>query len=429
MKKVGNAAKTLGKKLKKTKVGKALKNSASKLRNVFKKKKDRLRDDKRRQQEQRKQNQDQRRKDEKSKESKQSRLDKAVARIRPKIDGLLKFGVPRTALRAALAGMRAWYRLTGLETSGDPGFDVIASLNPEKKANSGKWKEEYGGEGRRKQIEPRTNAQGEKYGEDVLGPITYDRLPGDIQQALLEYTHWSWPWQQISRGVSPEQFLASATERPLLSVFGGRKPKLDDIYEASRRADLSDSDRRLLGAIMKADVPQEKLEDLINLKSGVQLRLEDRFGGTLPTPAQLRDLMRRLDVGVSANRIPDGIQVHRGLSSVDFMRGYHGTPQSLRGTTQVEPGYLSGSLGREAALPGAEGMQNEDEIRRAYPYRLRLDVPPQARAVWMGVRSDYPDQREIIQPRNTKYRIYSVKGPDRPGPSGLWEIRARVILQ
>lgn len=131
VKKAGNAAKTLGRKLKKTKVGKALKNGAAKLRNLFKRKKDRLRDDKRRQHEQKRQNQDRRRKDEKSKESKEARLQKIVARIRPLLKRTLSRTVSGVALRALLTGMRVWYRLTSLDMKGGEGTrDIWAVLNP-----------------------------------------------------------------------------------------------------------------------------------------------------------------------------------------------------------------------------------------------------------------------------------------------------------
>ncbi|MDX3454898.1 DUF4157 domain-containing protein [Streptomyces sp. ME02-8801-2C] len=131
LKKVGNAAKTLGKKLKKTKVGKALKNGASKLRDAFKKKRDRLRDHKRQQQEQKRRDQDRRRKDEKSKESKESRLQKILHRIRPAIRRKLENGMWDPAFRAMLQAMRRWYRLTGLESFGDPDIDIRATLNPQ----------------------------------------------------------------------------------------------------------------------------------------------------------------------------------------------------------------------------------------------------------------------------------------------------------
>jgi hypothetical protein len=131
LKKVGNAAKTLGRKLKKSKVGKALKNGASKLRNFFKKKKDQFRDHKKRRQEQKRRKQEQRKKDEKSKESKEARLQKIAARVRPKVRALLSRGIKGPVLRGALAAMRLWYRLTSLATRGTEQGAVHATLNPD----------------------------------------------------------------------------------------------------------------------------------------------------------------------------------------------------------------------------------------------------------------------------------------------------------
>lgn len=76
------------------------------------------------------QKKEQRKKDEDSKESKDERLRKIVTRLRPKVDTLLKRGVPRRVLTAALGGMRIFYRLTGLEPVGGDHFQVQARLNP-----------------------------------------------------------------------------------------------------------------------------------------------------------------------------------------------------------------------------------------------------------------------------------------------------------
>ncbi|RPF32285.1 DUF4157 domain-containing protein [Streptomyces sp. TLI_185] len=139
LKKVGNAARALGRKLKKSKVGKALKNGASKLRNFFRKKKERLREDKSRRHEQKRHNQDRRRKQEKSKESKEARLQKILARLRPQLRRLFDRGVFRSLMPAALMGMRRWYRLTGLDLRGSETVDVMARLNPE--GNAGRAQE------------------------------------------------------------------------------------------------------------------------------------------------------------------------------------------------------------------------------------------------------------------------------------------------
>ncbi|MFI6655756.1 DUF4157 domain-containing protein [Streptomyces sp. NPDC050523] len=131
LKKAGNAAKTLGRKLKKSKLGKALKNGASKLRNFFKRKKDQFRDHKKRRHEEKRRKEDQRKKDEKSKESKEARLQKILTRIRPLLRRIMTPGVPRPVMNVTLAGLRMWYRLTGLTLDGAQSGRIMALLNPQ----------------------------------------------------------------------------------------------------------------------------------------------------------------------------------------------------------------------------------------------------------------------------------------------------------
>ncbi|MFI9309551.1 eCIS core domain-containing protein [Streptomyces triculaminicus] len=137
LKKVGNAAKALGHKLKNSKLGKALTNGAKKIRDAFTRQRDRLRDRWRKRQEQRRRQRDERQKRENSPEAKEARLARIVARIRPSIERLLRRGVPGFAMKAALLGMRAWYRLTSLLAKGDRQFAITAVLNPEKLAGGG----------------------------------------------------------------------------------------------------------------------------------------------------------------------------------------------------------------------------------------------------------------------------------------------------
>lgn len=80
----------------------------------------------------------QKRKDEEeSNNTKEDRLRKIVARIRPKISRLLDAGIPEPALRVALAGMRSWHRLTSLTHSGSPNLEITAALNPRQVAGKG----------------------------------------------------------------------------------------------------------------------------------------------------------------------------------------------------------------------------------------------------------------------------------------------------
>ncbi|MFE6619822.1 DUF4157 domain-containing protein [Streptomyces sp. NPDC057740] len=74
-----------------------------------------------------------RKKDEDSKESKDERLRKIVARIRPRLNSMLGRGTPRPVMRAALTAMRLWYRLTSLTAGSGDRFEIEAVLNPKEK--------------------------------------------------------------------------------------------------------------------------------------------------------------------------------------------------------------------------------------------------------------------------------------------------------
>ncbi|MEU8925684.1 DUF4157 domain-containing protein [Kitasatospora sp. NPDC048545] len=121
------AARTLGRRLLDSKLGRALTNGAHKIRDAYRKQRDRLRAWHTKRQQQRAD----RRKHENSPDAKKQRLELIVARIRPKVRGMLARGVPRPVLRAALAGMRVWYRLSDLAVRGADHFGIVALINPE----------------------------------------------------------------------------------------------------------------------------------------------------------------------------------------------------------------------------------------------------------------------------------------------------------
>ena len=130
VKAIGRGARALGRRLAKTKLGKLLGNVGGKLKakyQQFKAKAAGWRDKYKKWREDRKKN----------KPTPEQRLERAVERIRPKLTRVLNTGVPDRILRALLAGMRVWYRLTGLEMVGSPAFQVLATLNPQLKAVDG----------------------------------------------------------------------------------------------------------------------------------------------------------------------------------------------------------------------------------------------------------------------------------------------------
>ncbi|MGW1493593.1 eCIS core domain-containing protein [Streptomyces sp. NPDC002402] len=212
--KVRNAAKTLGKKLKKSKPGKALKNSASKLRNFFKKKRDQLRDNKKNQQDQTKRNQDKQKKKEQTKESKEARLQKIATRIRPKLRVMLRKGIFRNAMVAALAGMRLWYRLTGLDLRGADSVEIIARLNPTT------------GVGDADQLE----------GEDAaaaLGDQQQPQAPGaaQVRQQSSRRHRDQAETQQPPGGASPQQAQDNQRQAPDSQQQATFDPELNEIFD------------------------------------------------------------------------------------------------------------------------------------------------------------------------------------------------------
>uniref|UniRef100_UPI000670A1F6 hypothetical protein n=1 Tax=Kitasatospora sp. MY 5-36 TaxID=1678027 RepID=UPI000670A1F6 len=124
---VRTAARTLGRKVLNSKLGRALTNGAHRIRDAYRKQRDRLRTWHQKRQQQRAQ----RRAHENSPEAKQQRLDLIVARIRPRIQSLLGRGIPTRVLGGVLGAMRLWYRLTRLDidTTGQARL-LRALLNP-----------------------------------------------------------------------------------------------------------------------------------------------------------------------------------------------------------------------------------------------------------------------------------------------------------
>jgi Ser/Thr protein kinase RdoA (MazF antagonist) len=160
------------------------------------------------------------------------------------------------------------------------------------------------------------------------------------------------------------------------------------------------------------------------------------FGGRFPTEADIRARMAVIDEAMRATPLRHGVRAHRGLQEINFMRDAAGNRLNFRqdsggrwldgrgerltvdeirrrlvGTTQQANGYMSTSLGASAAFGGDSN-----------PFRLVLDVPRGNSAIWMGGNSVYPDQRELILPRDAEYTIVDV----RPGPDGTVELVAGV---
>jgi hypothetical protein len=287
-----------------------------------------------------------------------------------------------------------------------------------------------------------SDAAGEAFGEHLLGE-DFHRLPPDQQLAIREYTRHSWPYNAIARTDAANEVLQrwwdnAGTADAVRALFGGRVPTLSDVYaRAQRNAPPGTLERWLVDQVLSQPPSRQPavLQRIVN-DDGVRGMLIRTFGGRFPTEADIRARMALIDEGMRATPLRHGVQTHRGLQEINFMRDPAGNPMNFRqdpngrwlnergeqltvddirrrlmGTTQEANGYMSTSLGASAAFGGS-----------SHPFRLVLDVPRGNPAIWMGTNSVYPDQRELILPRDAEYTIVDV----RPGPNGTVELIARV---
>ncbi|MGW1148222.1 hypothetical protein ACWD6I_24985, partial [Streptomyces sp. NPDC002454] len=124
---VNRTVKRLGGRLANSRLGRALRTSAGKLKGLVAKGRQKFRDWRKAVADRSRQN----RRDKKGHgESKDARLARIVERIRPIVRGSLGKGIRSRLLRTLLAGLRAWYRITGLAREGSDAFRVRAWLNP-----------------------------------------------------------------------------------------------------------------------------------------------------------------------------------------------------------------------------------------------------------------------------------------------------------
>ncbi|MFD0686803.1 ADP-ribosyltransferase [Actinomadura fibrosa] len=263
-----------------------------------------------------------------------------------------------------------------------------------------------------------TDDDGELYGERVLGE-TYRNLSPETQHAIREYTRYSWPYNPILRANtwSQVQDIMNGWIRnagpgwDLFEMTDRRVPTLDDVYNALHRTDLTPTQRQIVHDIVNSADPGTRLEQW--LRSAGQPGAVAQSFGRFPTLDDIHDRMRLIDEALD-NPLPEGVEVQRGLHSLDFMEGFDpNDPHALEGTVQRESSYMSTSLG--AGPTQVDGQ--------SFRYRMHLSVPEGAHGLWMGRNSVYDFQRELVLPRNTTYRITKVT----PNPDGTFDINAEVL--
>ncbi len=271
-----------------------------------------------------------------------------------------------------------------------------------------------------------SDAEGHWYGEQVLGR-TRDTMPAPEFRELYQYTVNSWI-NNFLRHPNPGQWLNDLHRdqhyfQNLAALTGPDNPPTNDQLQAlANRHDLHPEQRRIIQSILAAPSPSRRTKEIWDNAKTIR-QMTHNFGRPV-TPDLLSAHRAGLDRAL-ARPLPERVEVVRGLRDISFMRidnlgtelGSGGDPRLLIGTRQTETGYMSSSLG---ARPPAHFDG---------PVRMELDVPAGTHAGWMGARSAYPDQRELILQRGTEYEITEViENPSGDRYTGVrYLIRARVI--
>lgn len=309
-------------------------------------------------------------------------------------------------------------------STGD-GSDHLPSPSPtEVWDGSGDIPGEMGADGIR-----RFDDNGEEYGERFLedpdfNPHTFDRLPYEQQRAVLGYTRFSWLNGVMRADTIGEGLMALREKANKENMeLGFRSPSLGwALYELNdlRRptpADLTDLRRRaeageiqptplqweLLDGFRNSSDPVSWLGRLLRERPGAPGRIAEQFrGSAFPDVEDVTARVRDLDAALD-RPLPEGIEVVRGLHDIgqlnEFARVDAAYLPSLVGTVQSDNGYMSTAIGRDPIT--VDG--------KPFEYTLLLDVPQGAHGLWVGRNSAYPDQREIIFPRETKFQILDVR--------------------
>ncbi|MDE3721978.1 ADP-ribosyltransferase [Nocardiopsis sp. N85] len=247
----------------------------------------------------------------------------------------------------------------------------------------------------------------------LAGPPLGTR-PRDQRRAVFTYTASSWinvvaraedretgrrvleEWADATRDTVTTDPEAEGWD--LYELNDRTAPTLEDLRAARHRPDLTPHQRHLVERILGASDPQAELDHYRD-NSGESGGMADLNDGRYPRLEDADRLMGRLDATIT-QRFPETTVAVRTLFTMDHLAGYvPGDPRRLVGTVQRDAGYMSAALGDEPAVVGDEPD----------PIRIHLLLPAGTPFVWVGDASAYPNQREILLPRGTRYRIRGVR--------------------
>ncbi|WP_433250344.1 ADP-ribosyltransferase [Actinomadura nitritigenes] len=279
-----------------------------------------------------------------------------------------------------------------------------------------------------------SDAEGEAYGENRLAHA-FRNLRPPAREAVFRYSakhkialvirDFARDPEGMARWFGDLQSGHRQVER-LMLLGDGRMPSMDTLSRMlTESTELTGYDRRLVQSILAAEDPVGYVRFIENLDYE-SARMEFLFDGDGVEGYSL--YIEKLDEAL-CQTLPEGLQAIRGLNNVRWMVDSHEVrlgnrdPELLVGAVQTEPAPMSTSLG---VTPGTNvGF---------YRFYLHLLLPEGSQGLWIGRQSAFPKERELLLPRNTRYRITSVSRAferERSAPGGfdgpIYDIWAEVI--
>ncbi|WP_306368967.1 ADP-ribosyltransferase [Nocardiopsis sp. CC223A] len=192
-------------------------------------------------------------------------------------------------------------------------------------------------------------------------------------------------------------------------------PTLDRLRELLAQGRVPERAEGFVRYILDAPDPQEELDHWY-VHAGEAGEIARSSGDVFPTPERALEHLRILAEAID-RPLPEGIEVIRGLEELGHFEGFDGRdPYSLVGTVHTERGFMSTSLGNEPA-----------GVTARYAHTVHLVLPRGSRGIWIGSKSRYPGERELILPPGTTYRITRAGWGGSRGLEGLY-IEAEVIV-
>ncbi|WP_280271643.1 GNAT family N-acetyltransferase [Nocardia wallacei] len=273
-----------------------------------------------------------------------------------------------------------------------------------------------------------TDREGELYGEQHLGYMFKNLSPAQ-QEVAIQWTVGSRAFNELLRpdGLPEPAELARrlndwyenpADEWRVRGLIVGAVPTLEEVYALEGRTDLSPAQARVVSRVLSSENPARELSRVFPKNASMKPVLTVSYG-KWPTAEEIIQRTHLLDESVN-NPLPEGLRVECGFRNWDLLKVVS-SPYELVGRQFMYPGYRAASLGKR--------LDTFDMPTRAYVAHMTLDAPKGTPALWIGRKSRYPRQREILFPRNLICEItrVSYRGPGLLPHTTPWRIWATVV--